>query len=105
MLDQNVRRIWSDHDLHLSIAVGNPRHTGRYAGEGRRRPLSAGQLVDNIRLEDRLVLGKKRRLLSSSPGLVGIEPHRATDYAPLALEIWILTQIEYLSRGRRDMHH
>jgi len=34
MLDENVDRIWRDHDFHRIVNGHDPRHAGRLAGVG-----------------------------------------------------------------------
>src|SRR5215470_5462548 len=89
VLDQDVGGVRRYHELDLAIAIGNARHAGREAGIGRCRALAAGGLRLEVLVEYRLIFRRQWRLLPRSPRLAGIEPHRAADHPPLALEVGI----------------
>src|SRR5262249_32258878 len=89
---ENVERPRRDHELDLAIAVGDARHAGRPAQIG--LVVIALAAFVRIGVEDRLVLGRERRLLIARPAA------EAADRAPLAAEVWILRFIQ--GRGVRD---
>jgi hypothetical protein len=58
-----------DDDLHVERHGHDPRHGERYTARRRVVALSAGLLVCETRLEDRLIFGRERRLLGAAQRL------------------------------------
>ena len=67
--DQDVGRIRRDDEFQRPKSHHHVRHSGRTAPGGGKVAETALGLIRNARRQDRLILGRERRLLSKSPGL------------------------------------
>jgi hypothetical protein len=78
------------------------RHARRHAGDPNIRPLAAGGLVSQTRLEDRLVFGRERRLLGAA-GTLGLVPlvADALGLALLAGPVGIVRLVKGVRAGHR----
>jgi len=73
VLEIDVSDFRRDYELERSNRRHHARHARRHAGDANVRPLAAGGLVGQTRLENRLVFGRERLLLGAA-GRLGLVP-------------------------------
>jgi hypothetical protein len=111
VLHQEMRGVGRDHDLHRVIGDHHARHAGGEAADLRVVAGSAGSLVGEAGLENRLVFGRQgrqfaaairlARIIGGLAGNAGKALRPAAD--PLALPIGIFLVVECLrARPRRQ---
>jgi hypothetical protein len=102
VLEIDVSDVGRNHELERSHRRDHARHARRHAGDPNIRPLAAGGLVGQTRLEDRLVFGRERRLLGAA-GRLGLVPlvTDALGLAPLAGPVGILRLVKGVRTGHR----
>src|SRR5215467_11120877 len=106
VIDPDVSRLRQHDDFHRTIDRHHGRHAGRQAGDaGEPVALGAFGLVGDALLENLLIFGRQRRLLTQPPWLgrieCGLATHAEPDRDPLAREIRIFGIIEGLRGERR----
>ncbi len=102
VLHQDVGAARRDDELGALIIVHDARQAGRDAGVGRVVALSAGGLVGQARLQDRLIFRGQRRLLPATGRLGRVVARNAGVGAqPLALPVGIPAFIECAGVARR----